>query len=322
MKRKSEIFEESSHSLASPSLLIQLLSFVVVFFIIYVLEAVIPSFVSVTPMMEEMKSQGMLDGSVKITLKKSMAVATLISASPKVMIPSLLSTVFGTVTSIIYCRNIEVRPVSSMGVRKNKIVPHYLIGLAVGIAMMTAITILSVVTGVNNISLCSNINVGIILLYLLGFFVQGMSEEFIFRGYLMTTIGGHHSPFLAVGISSVAFALAHTANPGFNVLSCINLILFGIFAGVYMICFDDIWGVCGIHSIWNFMQGNFYGISVSGTGNTESVFRTSAVTEHGWLSGGKFGIEGSIFTTLILSAGIITVLLNIRKKSHTEKKEL
>lgn len=322
MKRKSEIFEESSHSLASPSLLIQLLSFVVVFLIIYVLEAVIPSFVSVIPMMEEMKSQGMLDGSVKITLKKSMAVATLISASPKVMIPSLLSTVFGTVTSIIYCRNIEVRPVSSMGVRKNKIIPHYLIGLAVGIAMMTAITILSVVTGVNNISLCSNINVGIILLYLLGFFVQGMSEEFIFRGYLMTTIGGHHSPFLAVGISSVAFALAHTANPGFNVLSCINLILFGIFAGVYMICFDDIWGVCGIHSIWNFMQGNFYGISVSGTGNTESVFRTSAVTEHSWLSGGKFGIEGSIFTTLILSAGIITVLLNIRKKSHTEKKEL
>lgn len=322
MKTKSGIFEESSHSLASQSLPVQIFSFVIVFAIIYVLEAIIPSFVSVTPMMEEMKSQGMLDGTKEITLKNSMAAATIISASPKVMIPSLLSTVFGTITSIIYCRNIEVRPVSSMGVRKNKLVPHYLVGLATGIAMMTVITLLSVVTGVNSISLCSNINVGIILLYLLGFFVQGMSEEFIFRGYLMTTIGGHHSPLLAVGISSSAFALAHAANPGFNVLSCINLILFGIFAGVYMICFDDIWGVCGIHSIWNFMQGNFYGISVSGTGNTESVFCTSAVTEHGWLSGGEFGIEGSIFTTLVLSAGIVTVLMNIRKKSKTEKKEL
>ncbi|MDE6848389.1 MAG: CPBP family intramembrane metalloprotease [Ruminococcus sp.] len=322
MKTNPKIFEESSHSLSSPLLPVQLLSFVVVFFIIYVLEAIIPSFVSVNPMMEEMKSQGMLDGSTKITLKNSMAAATIISASPKVMIPSLLSTVFGTVTSVIYCRNIEVRPVSSMGVRKNKIVPNYLIGLVTGIVMMTAITLLSVITGFNNISLCSNINVGIILLYLLGFFVQGMSEEFIFRGYLMTTIGGHHSPLLAVGISSVAFAFAHAANPGFNVLSCINLILFGVFAGVYMICFDDIWGVCGIHSIWNFMQGNFYGISVSGTGNTESVFRTSAVTQYGWLSGGKFGIEGSIFTTVILSAGITAVLLNIRKKSQTEKKEL
>ncbi len=138
----------------------------------------------------------------------------------------------------------------------------------------------------------------------------------------MTTIGGYHSPLLAVGISSAAFALAHVANPGFNVLSCINLVLFGVFAGMYMIYSDNIWGVCGIHSVWNFMQGNFYGISVSGIGDTESVFRTSAITSNSWLSGGKFGIEGSIFTTLVLSAGITAVLLNIRKKSRCEKKEL
>ncbi|MDE5771498.1 MAG: CPBP family intramembrane metalloprotease [Ruminococcus sp.] len=322
LKIKSKMFEESSHSLASPSLPVQIVSFVVVFFIIFLLESIIPSFISASPMMEEMKSQGMLDGSTKITLKNSMAAATIISAYPEIMIPSLLSTVFGTVTSVIYCRNIEVRPVSSMGVRKNKVIPHYLTGLLTGIVMMTAITLLSVIFGVNSISLCKNINFGIILLYLLGFFVQGMSEEFIFRGYLMTTIGGHHSSFLAVGISAVAFSFAHTANPGFNVLSCINLILFGVFAGLYMICFDDIWGVCGIHSIWNFMQGNFYGISVSGTGNTESVFRTTAMTKIGLLSGGKFGIEGSIFTTLVLSAGIVIIFLIIRKKSDTEKKEL
>ena len=243
LKIKPKIFEESSRSLASPSLHIQILSFIVVFFIIFLLESIIPSFVSASPMMEEMKSQGMLDGVTKITLKKSMAAATVISSSPKVMIPSLLSTVFGTVTSVIYCRNIEVRPVSSMGVRKNKLVPHYLTGLVTGIIMMTAITLLSVIFGVNSISPCKHINFGIILLYMLGFFVQGMSEEFIFRGYLMTTIGGHHSPLLAVGISSVAFALAHVTNPGFNVASCINLILFGVFAGLYMICFDE-YGEC------------------------------------------------------------------------------
>ncbi|MDE6102674.1 MAG: hypothetical protein K2F73_06840 [Ruminococcus sp.] len=70
------------------------------------------------------------------------------------------------------------------------------------------------------------------------------------------------------------------------------------------------------------MQGNFYGISVSGTGNTESVFRTTAMTKIGLLSGGKFGIEGSIFTTLILSTGIIIIFMNIRKKFQAEKKEL
>lgn len=318
MNIKSKLFDESGESLASPSLPTQIFSFVIVFFIIYILEAIIPSIVSVKPMMQEMQSQGMLDDTTKISFKSSMATATIISASPKIMIPSLLSTVFGTVTSVIYCRNIEVRPVSSMGVTKKKLIPHYLTGLLTGTVMMSAITLLSVVTGVNSISMCSNINAGIILLYLLGFFIQGMSEEFIFRGYLLTTVGGHHSAYTAVGVSSVAFAVAHAFNPGFSVVPCINLILFGVFASLYMICFEDIWGVCGIHSIWNFMQGNFYGISVSGTGNTESVFRTTAQTSHGWLSGGKFGIEGSIFTTIVLSAGIALVLFRMKKQNRKE----
>lgn len=314
MNIKPKIFEESGESLASPKLPMQIFSFLIVFVIIYILEAIIPSIVSIKPMIEEMGEQGLLDGG-KIELSQSMAVATVISASPEIMIPSLLSTVFGTITSLIYCRNIEVRPVSSMGVRKDKLIPHYLTGFLTGIIMMTAITLLSVCFGANSISLCSGINFGVIMLYFLGFFVQGMSEEFIFRGYLLTTVGGYHSAWVAVAVNSVAFALAHVFNAGFGVLPCINLVLFGVFASFYMICFDDIWGVCGIHSIWNFMQGNFYGISVSGTGDTESVFRTTARTSHAWLSGGEFGIEGSIFTTIILSAGIALVFLKIKKEN-------
>ena len=319
MNIKPKIFEEAEESLASPKLPMQIFSFIIVFAVIYLLEAIIPSIISLKPMMEEMDSQGMLDGG-KIKLSQSMAVATIISASPKIMIPSLLSTVFGTITSIIYCRNIEVRPVSSMGVRKQKLIPHYLVGLFIGIIMMTAITLLSVCFGANRISLCTGINAEIILLYFLGFFVQGMSEEFIFRGYLLTTVGGYHSVWIAVAVNSSAFALAHVFNPGFSVLPCINLVLFGVFASFYMICSEDIWGVCGIHSIWNFMQVNFYGISVSGTGDSESVFRTTARTSHAWLSGGEFGIEGSIFTTVILSAGIFLVFLKIKKDNA--KKEL
>ena len=316
---KPEFFKQSGESLTSPKLIVQIFSFLIVFVIIYILEAIIPSIVSIKPMLEEMESQNLLDGS-KIELSQSMAVANMISASPEVMIPSLLSTVFGTIMSIVYCRNIEVRPLTSMGVRKEKSVPHYFMGFLTGIVMISAITLLSVCFGVNSISVCSGINIGMILLYLLGFFVQGMSEEFIFRGYLLTTVGGYHAVWIAVAVNSVAFSMAHVFNPGFDVLPCINLVLFGVFASFYMICTGDIWGVCGIHSMWNFMQGHFYGISVSGTGDTESVFRTTSQTPHGWLSGGEFGIEGSIFTTLILTAGIAVIFLKMKKDST--KKEL
>lgn len=313
LKLKSKMFEESGESLASSSLITQIISFVVIFFIIYIFEAIIPAIISINPMIQEMQSQNMLDDSSGISIKESINIATVVSSSPKIMIPSLLSTIFGTIISIIYCRNIEIRPISSMGVKKEKVILHYTTGIVIGIVMMTVITLTSVITGVNSISLCDNVRFEIILLYLFGFFIQGMSEEFIFRGYLMTTIGGHHSPWLAVAVSSGAFSLAHIFNPGFGVLSCINLFLFGMFASLYMIYSENIWGVCGIHSIWNFMQGNFYGISVSGTGDTESIFRTTAQNSYSWLNGGSFGIEGSIFTTIVLVSGIIITLIKIKK---------
>ena len=131
----------------------------------------------------------------------------------------------------------------------------------------------------------------------------------------MTTVGGYHNPLLAIGISSAAFGLAHSANPGINPLAMLNLILFGVFAALYIILFDDIWGACAIHSVWNFTQGNVYGISVSGSGNTESIFRTTAQSSHSFLTGGKFGIEGSIFTTLVLAAGISLLFLKIKKSA-------
>ena len=143
-----------------------------------------------------------------------------------------------------------------------------------------------------------------------------MSEEVIFRGFLMNSIAGRFHAFIAIGISAVAFSLAHVMNPGFGVLVFINLAMFGVFASLYMIAFDDIWGACAIHSVWNFTQGSFYGISVSGSGNQESVFRTTAASSSKLLTGGDFGIEGSIFTTVVLAAGIAAVIFKLKKAEN------
>ena len=319
LDHRPKMFEEASKMHTSKKLGFILVSFISVMIIILVLESIVPGMITTEPMLEEMQKQGYLDDSHKLTMKESISVATKVSGVPEVMIPSLLSTVFGTLSAMFYCRFLEMRPVRSMGLRKRKLVPHYLLGLAVGTALMTAITLMSVVFGVNNISLCSNIDYKLLLLFLAGFFVQGMSEEFIFRGYLMNTIGGSgHHTMLAVGISAVAFALAHAANPGFGVVPFINLTFFGVFAGLNMIFFDDIWGVCAIHSIWNFTQGNLYGISVSGSGDTESVFKTTAVSSKDFLTGGKFGIEGSIFTTIALSIGTGILLYAFSRKKAQE----
>lgn len=308
---KSKMFEESKKSTASEKIVVNIVVFIVVFFVIALAEAAIPSFMSNSELNQRFAAEGLIENR---DMNRMMEISMEVNSQPKYFIATLLCTAFGTLISIIYCRFIEARYVRSMGVRKEKAGIHYLQGLAVGIILMTSTVLLSLLFGINSISLCQNINFGLIGLYFIGFLVQGMSEEFIFRGYLMTTVGARHKPITAVIISAVGFSLAHFFNSGFSPLVFFNLALFGAFASVYMLYFDDIWGVCAIHSIWNFTQGNFYGISVSGSADTESVFRTSAVNSSVLLTGGDFGIEGSIITTLVLGAGIAVILYKMSRQ--------
>lgn len=318
LKLRPKMFDESAKSHASKNIWVQIAIFIAVFIVIYIVESIIPSIVSAKPMDEALEARGLLNSNSKLTFHEAYEVAAEVAAKPGVMIPTLFSMGLGTLISMFYVRFFEVRKVCSMGCRSEKAGIHYLAGLGIGTVMMTAITLLTVVSGANTLSRCSDVNYGLIVLFLIGFLIQGMSEEFIFRGYFMTTIGGSHSPYLAILISSVAFGLAHSANPGISPLAMFNLILYGVFAAVYMIHFDNIWGVCGIHSIWNFTQGNLYGISVSGNANTESILSTTAKSSNDILTGGKFGIEGSIFTTVVLLTGTVIILILQRKQEMSE----
>lgn len=318
---RPKVFGEASKAHTSKNIFIIIFSFIVVFIVILILESIIPAIVSWNPMQEELAKQD-ANSSMGELFQQSMEISSKVTAKPGIMIPTLLSTVFGTLAAIFYCRCIETRPVRSMGARKKGFFANYFTGLLVGAALMSAIVLMTKLTGAGSVKLCENVNYKIIALFFLGFVVQGMSEEFIFRGYLLTSIGGagHHT-LLAIMISAVGFGLAHAANPGFGIFPFFNLVLFGVFAALYLIVSDNIWGISAVHSIWNFTQGNVYGISVSGTGDTESIMRTTAISTKDYITGGKFGIEGSIFTTIALGVGIIVLLCLLNKKSKNTNAE-
>ena len=312
---KPGMFREAEKNSGAESLAGKIITFIVVFIIVILLESVAPTILTMPQISSIAEDPEVAQLEFGDRFKTMVGVTSgIMSASPSIMIVSLFSTIFGIITSVVYCRMMELRTLGSMGFRKEKAGAHYLRGLLTGFCLMAAITGLSIVTGVNRIAFEGG-NAGIILLYLAGFLVQGMSEEVIFRGYLMTTIGGSHKTWLAVLISAAAFSLAHAGNPGFGVFSAFNLALFGVFAAMYIIAFDDIWGISAIHSIWNFTQGSLWGISVSGTGGVESIFCTSAKSSISFLTGGEFGIEGSVFTTIVLGAGIYVLWRKIAKQS-------
>ena len=228
---------------------------------------------------------------------------------------TLFATALTTLLVFVYCRGIEGRSYTSMGIRAKGMLKNYGFGYLVGITMITAAVVLAVLLGGARFTgFNSGVSAFYILLFFAGFLVQGMSEELCFRGYFMVSCANKVSVVWAVIISSAAFAAMHLANQGISLLALINLLLFGGFAAVYVLRTDDLWGACAIHSAWNFFQGNVFGISVSGSAQTASVFGTAFVDGRGLVSGDRFGIEGGICTTIVLLAGIALVLFLPQKK--------
>jgi len=86
--------------------------------------------------------------------------------------------------------------------------------------------------------------------------------------------------------------------------------LFGLFASVYALKFNSIWGVCAIHSAWNFVQGNIFGLQVSGMDKMVTIWRFEAIGND-YITGGDFGPEGGLSVSIVLLIALI-VLINLK----------
>jgi len=233
--------------------------------------------------------------------------------SEKYILISLFATIVTTIGAIICCTKIEKRTLTTMGFVRKNAVKDYLIGFAVGIGMFAAALLLCVISGMVTVSFSGG-SIGMILLFLLGYLIQGMSEEVLLRGYFMVSLARSNSIGWAVMMSSVMFALLHIFNDGISVMAIVNITLFGLMMALYMLKQGSIWGVCAIHSAWNFVQGNVFGVQVSGMPLTESLF-VSELTGSKWITGGDFGLEGGLTVTIVLLAGIVVIMLRKRKSA-------
>ncbi len=208
-------------------------------------------------------------------------------------------------TGIFFCTKIQKRTVASMGFRKGNILKEYLLGALIGTVAIAATVGSGVLLGAFSITKASFSP--IFFVYMLAYILQGAGEEVMCRGCLLTSISRKNPVWLAVLLNAVMFAVLHLLNPGISVLAFVNLVLFGVFFSLYFLKRGNIWGACAMHTCWNLFQGNFFGISVSGTGaGLGTVFNTvEKAGVSSLLSGGAFGIEGGICTTIITALGIL-----------------
>ena len=161
-----------------------------------------------------------------------------------------------------------------------------------------------------------------IVVLLLGFIIQGSTEEILTRGWLMQVIVSRHGLAWGIGLSSALFGLLHAANidPSPELLTgVLNVVLFGVFIGLYAAREGSLWGVCGWHAAWNWLLGLGFGLEVSG----HVVETTPLVVDLGtqttvpwWVTGADFGPEGSVVTTAVLLIGTVVLIVKGRTRDH------
>lgn len=235
-----------------------------------------------------------------------MAASMQIAETDAYMILNLFAEIAMIVIVCLFCKLIQKRGLRTLGFRREHAFREYLIGALAGFLFFSAAVLLGVLTGGLKITgISPEFSIGIFILYLIGFMIQGMAEEVLCRGYLMVSVGRRYPMYAAILTNALFFAALHLMNDGITVLSFINLALFGIFASLYFIRRGNIWGIGAFHSIWNLVQGNFYGISVSGMPPQNSLLASVSVEGKDLFNGGAFGLEGSIWVTVVLAAGIV-----------------
>jgi hypothetical protein len=132
-------------------------------------------------------------------------------------------------------------------------------------------------------------------------------EEIVCRGYLLQNLVDIGRPVWGIVFSSTVFWLLHTVNPAAWSSPIVPVNLFG--AGVTLAlarrASGNIWFPTAMHFGWNFAQGILFEAPISGLA-TDGLFDLQPVdTAPDWLTGGTFGVEGSVLTTvveLVLSA--------------------
>lgn len=211
------------------------------------------------------------------------------------------------IVPILYCRLVEKRSIAGMGLYGNG-VKSVLIGALAGFGLTVLVAGIQLLFGAGLIQWAGTLPVVSGILILLSTFVQSSGEEVLCRGFLMNGLAHKHSWIFAAAGNSVVFGLIHLANPGISPLAVINVTIAGILFSVITIRYN-LWVSCGVHTMWNFSEGFIFGSNISGNAAQMSAFAVSPTNKPAWLTGGEFGIEGSIVVTIIYLIGIVLILL-------------
>lgn len=192
---------------------------------------------------------------------------------------------------------------------------EFLVGVGSGIGGAAAILGLPVLFGMAHFEPSPAVDhpwssflfVSVILLF------GATGEEMLFHGYAFQLLIRSTSAFATILPVSVLFGLAHLGNQNASLGGVLNTILWGVLLGWAYYRTGALWMSIGLHFGWNFTLPLF-GENLSGF-TMGVIGHTLKWSVGDFWSGGAYGPEGGILTTLV----VILLFLGLMRFGRSER---
>jgi uncharacterized protein len=230
-----------------------------------------------------------------------------VSGFVAMQLPAFVATL---INIILFRRFVDRRSVGSLGLTVVNQAQPVLMGIMLGAALITAGFGTLYLWGMLRIT-SLNFVLWPIISYAGVFFFGAFMEEFLVRGYILKNLMDATNSYVALFASSLIFALLHLMNPHMAAIPLMNLVLAGVLLGIYPMHRKNLWFSVALHWSWNFFQGPIFGLQVSGI--VLPSLLSVEVVGPSWLSGGKFGFEGSVVATVVTLVASIGIDWRCRK---------
>lgn len=231
----------------------------------------------------------------------------------------LFAFIFISLVVILWSRCVEKSPWLGLGFTKKGAGKDFLLGWGIGATMLTTCTL--IMWGLGAIEFTStqfSIKLlGEFFILILAWSIQGTTEEILSRGWMFSSLSAKHTIPVGILISSLFFTFLHLGNHAISLIPLLDLTLFGVLTCLMMLKTGNIWTIGSLHAAWNCFQGNVFAFPVSGT-QAGHAFIQVGITGPEWLSGGNFGVEGSVIS-LFVQSGMIAWLVYDLYYKHKRK---
>lgn len=221
------------------------------------------------------------------------------------------------VASWLMSRVVEKRPWADMGYRLQGAGHRVLQGILLGVGMQALVILLGLLTGAYRLTWnwTANGEIAAWLLYFISMALVGYSEEGMVRGYLLQSLAESLGKGWAAFLTAALFATMHLLNPGAGLASTLGILVFGLFAAYSIFATGSMWIAMVMHMHWNISEGIIFGLPNSGLSVPYSLW-TTKVQGPEWWTGGNFGPEAGLISTLAILTGAVALHMWNRQEAE------